>query len=136
MIQKQITIFGKQVNICYCAATENGYEQISGKNINVFVPKFGKDEKGETIVKEEAKALTSDYLTLAIAGIVAAYACEKQNPPIESGDIIYNVTPAERNDLINTILALRNEWYGVPKVVADSIEEESDEKEDEDTEKN
>ena len=28
----------------YCAATESGYEDISGKSISVFVPEFGKDD--------------------------------------------------------------------------------------------
>lgn len=135
MKQKEIAICGKQVKICYCAATENGFEQISGKNINVFVPKFGKDDQGNTIVVEEAQALTSDYVTLAIAGIVAAYSYDNQDPPIESREIIYNATPAERNDIITTILALRNEWYNLPNVVEESMEAEHS-KEDEDAEKN
>lgn len=135
MKQKEMTICGKQVKICYCAATENGYEQISGKNINVFVPTFGKDEKGKTIVVEEAKALTSDYITLAIAGIVAAYSYENQDPPIESREIIYGMTKDERNELIKTILELRGEWYGIPAVVAESMEKERPQ-DDEDTGKN
>ena len=31
----------------YCAAAETGYEKISGKSSAVFLPKLGKNEKGE-----------------------------------------------------------------------------------------
>ena len=136
MKQKEITICGKQVKICYCAATENGYEQISGKNINIFVPTFGKDEKGRAIVVEEAKALTGDYVTLAIAGIVAAYSYENQDPPLDGKEIIYEATPAERNELITTILALRGEWYNIPAVVEESLAKEQQREEEEEGEKN
>ena len=32
--EKTITICGKEVKLLYCAATENGYEQLAGQSIN------------------------------------------------------------------------------------------------------
>ena len=47
MTSKKITICGKEVELFYCAATENGYERFSdGKTIGVFIPTFKMDEEG------------------------------------------------------------------------------------------
>ena len=101
----------------YCAATENGYEDLSNKSIGVFVPEFGKDKEGNDIIVEPAKAHIGDFVMLAIAGIIAYYAKNKQDVPIETEEIIYESRPAERNELITAIVELRNEWYKVPSVV-------------------
>ena len=125
MKEREISICGKQVKMIYCTATENTFEEISGKSISVFVPKFGKDEEGKDIITEPAEAKIGDYVSLAIAGIVAAYVKDKKDTPISTEDVLYNCPPAERNDMIVTITELRNEWYSIPKVVADTIEAEN-----------
>lgn len=123
--EKAITICGKEVKLLYCAATENGYEELSdGKSISVFVPTYGKDENGETIITEPAKANISDFVKLAMAGIIAAYARDKKEMPVTMNEILYNSTPTERNELIIAIVTLRNEWYGIPKVLEESIKAE------------
>lgn len=123
--EKSITICGKEVKLLYCAATENGYEELSdGKSISVFVPTFGKDENGETIITEPAKANIGDFVKLAMAGIIAAYVRDKKEMPVTMNNILYNSTPAERNELITAIITLRNEWYGIPKVLEESIKSE------------
>lgn len=130
--EKTISIFGKEVKVLYCAATENGYEELSdGKSISVFVPTFGKDENGETIITEPAKANIGDFVKLAMAGIIAAYARDKKEMPVTMNEILYNSTPTERNELITAIVTLRNEWYGVPKVLEESIKEEQTDQSDE-----
>ena len=54
--EKTITICGKEVKLLYCAATENGYEQLAGQSINDL--DFRKQ---------------SDLLKLALAAIISAY---------------------------------------------------------------
>ena len=124
--QKEITINGQQVMMIYCTATENGFEEISRKSINVFLPTFGTDEEGNTIIKEAAPCTIGDWVTLAMAAIVAAYTKDGKGVPVSSAYILYESTPQERNDLITSIVELRNEWYGVPKVVEDQLKQEAE----------
>ena len=125
MTEKTITICGKEVKMIYCTATENGFEQISPNSINVFVPTFGKDEKGEDIIIEPAQAKIGDFVTLAVAGIIAYYSYKQKEMPITTDDVLYSSTPQERNDLISAIIELRNEWYAVPATVSETLNEDA-----------
>ena len=120
--EKTITICGKEVKMRYCAAAETGYESLSGKSIAVFSPTFGKDEDGNDIITEPAKATTQDYLTLAVSAIVAAYARGNEEPPVTSEDILYDASPTEVAELLTTVVMLRVEWYKVPEVVKPDIQ--------------
>ena len=124
MTEKKLSICGHDVTMIYCAATEDGFERISQKSINVFVPNFGKNDNGETIVIEPAKATIGDYALLGLAGIIAYCTREKIDVPISTNNILFDITPQERNQLITAVADLRREWYDVPKVVADDIEED------------
>lgn len=123
--KKEITINGQQVMMIYCTATENGFEEICRKSINVFLPTFGTDEEGNTIIKEAAPCTIGDWVTLAMAAIVAAYTKDSKDVPVSSEYMLYESTPQERNDLITAIVELRNEWYGVPKVVEEQLKQEA-----------
>ena len=112
----------------YCTATENGYERLAEKSINVFFPTFGTDKEGNDIIVEPAQANTGDFITLALAAIIAAYAKDDKEPPIDGKYILYEATPQERNDLLTAIVELRSQWYTVPKVVEETISKESDRK--------
>jgi hypothetical protein len=126
MTSKKITICGKEVELFYCAATENGYERISdGKTIGVFIPTFKMDEEGNQVIDQLPAATNEDYLLLAMAGIVAADTYYKREAVINSEDILYNATPTERRLLIDTIVELRNEWYEVPKIINEIIRKEN-----------
>ena len=126
MTSKKITICGKEVELFYCAATENGYERISGgKTIGVFLPTFKSDGDGNQVIDKMPEATNEDYMLLAIAGIVAADTYHKREAVINSEDILYNATPTERKLLIETIVELRNEWYEVPKIIAEIIHKEN-----------
>ena len=126
MTSKKITICGKEVELFYCAATENGYERISGgKTIGVFLPTFKSDGDGNQVIDQLPEATNEDYMMLAIAGIVAADTYYKREAVINSEDILYNATPTERKLLIETIVELRNEWYEVPKIIAEIIHKEN-----------
>lgn len=124
--QKEITINGQQVTMIYCTATENGFEEISRKSINVFLPTFGTDEEGNTIIKEAAPCTIGDWVELAMSAVVAAYTKDGKDVPVSSSYILYESTPQERNDLVTSIVELRNEWYGVPKVVEEQLKQEAE----------
>jgi hypothetical protein len=126
MTSKKITICGKEVELFYCAATENGYERISdGKTIGVFIPTFKMDEEGNHVIDQLPAATNEDYMMLAMAGIVAADTYYKREAVINSEDILYNATPTERRLLIDTIVELRNEWYEVPKIINEIMRKEN-----------
>lgn len=126
MTKKTITICGKEVEMFYCAATENGYERMSGKQISVFVPTFKTNEEGKTVIDKLPETTNEDYLQLAIAGIVAADYYYEREPSITSKDILYDATPTEMANLITSIVELRAEWYSIAKVVEDQLKEDSD----------
>lgn len=126
--EKTIQICGKEVAMRYCAATETGYEKISGKSSAIFVPEIEKDEDGNIkSVKQNAK--TEDFVILAVAAIIAAYQRKKEDAPITADDIIYDANPEEVTELLKTICELRNEWYNIPAVVNTDENMTDDEKE-------
>ena len=109
MTEKNITLCGHQVRLLYCAAAENGFEDLAGKSIS-----------------EMDLTKNNDILRLSIACIIAAYTRDGKEPPIKSEDLLYEATPKELTDLYLTVINLRAEWYGVPKVVADQLQQEAD----------
>jgi hypothetical protein len=124
--KKTITLNGQEVKMIYCTATENGYERLAGQSINAFFPQFGKDSDGNDIIISPAQATTADYITLAISAIVAAYAKDDQDPPIDGKYILYEATRQERDKLLTAIVELRNEWYDIPQVAQDVIKREAE----------
>ena len=111
--ERTIQICGKQVTMRYCAATETGYEKISGKSSAIFVPEIEKDEDGNIkSVKQNAK--TEDFIILAVAAIIAAYQRNHETAPVTADDIIYEANPEEVTELLKTIGELRNEWDNIP----------------------
>ena len=81
--EKTITICGKEVQMRYCAASETGYEMLSGKSSDVFAPTIvEKNDKGEIVKMEPPKATFDDYIKLAIASIIATYERNEQEVPI------------------------------------------------------
>ena len=132
--EKTIQICGKDVQMRYCAAAETGYERLSGQSSDIFVPEVERDDEGNiTSVKQRAKA--DDYIKLAIAAIIAAYARQNEESPITADDIMYDATPQEVTTLITTVIELRAKWYEIPSVVKQD-EQPTDEEEDDDKPKN
>ena len=128
--EKTIQICGKDVQMRYCAAAETGYERLSGQSSEIFVPEVERDDEGNiTSVKQRAKA--DDYIKLAIAAIIAAYARQNEESPITADDIMYDATPQEVTTLITTVIELRAKWYEIPSVVKqDEPADEEDENDD------
>lgn len=132
-----------EVRLRYCTATETGFETMTnGKNVSVFNPKVKTNESGRIEIVEPAKATTQDYIMLAMAAIVAAYARNNEEPPVNAEDIMYDAKPAEVENLLKTVMIMRAEWYATPKAVDDLIEKDKrnaqtdGEKPKEDAEKN
>ena len=117
-----------EVKMLYCAASETGYQSLSGNTMDVFFPTFEKDENGELIVKEPAKATDMDYIQLSTACIVAAYERDSQEPPITANDIIYSASRAEIIDMIKAVLEMRAEWSAIPSTIENEMDEKGDDK--------
>jgi hypothetical protein len=128
MTEKTITICGKQVKMRYCAATEIGYEKLSDKSSAIFVPEVIKDENG-TITDVKQNATLSDFVQLAIAGIIAAYDSDNDDAPVTAKQILNEAAGNEVSKMVTTIVELRNDWYSVPNVAANDYVEEQEEKE-------
>ena len=132
--EKTITICGKEVNMRYCAAAETGYESLTGKPSTVFSPIVKeRNADGKPTAVEPPVAATDDYLKLAIAAIVAAYARKDEEAPITAEEILYDATPKEITELLTCVVTLRNQWYSIPDVVPAT---ETDEQPKDDDEKN
>lgn len=120
-----------EVMMRYCAASETGYESLSGQPVDIFNPIRQEREDGETDILPP-KATLEDYIRLAIASIVAAYARRGENPPITAEDILYDARPEDVTLLVKTVTALRYEWYQVSPVVKDEMERDDKEQKAED----
>ena len=98
----------------YCAAAENGFEDIAGKSINEMDLRTNKD-----------------IMSLAMACIIAAYSEASEVPPVDSKDLLYKATSKELTDLYLTVINLRSKWYNVPTTIADKLQQEADQMTDE-----
>ena len=105
--ERTIHILDRDVRLRYCAATENGFEQLRKKSI--YQIDFHSNE---------------DMIALSLAAIIAAYARSEEEAPINSDDLLYDAAPQDIITLMTATLELRNEWYNVPKVVEDTIKAE------------
>jgi len=112
-----------EVKMLYCAATETGYQKLSGKMVDVFVPTIDTDKDGKPFVKEPPKATDEDYIKLAVAAIVAAYECDDEEPPIKYKDILYTATRDEIVAMVSNVIQMRQEWVFVPSTVEKEIDE-------------
>ena len=131
---KTITICGKDVEMLYCAATETGYESISGQSCEIFIPEISKDKKGKEQIR--MRATTRDYIQLAVAAVIAAYTRKGEDAPVTADDILYNATSQEVTQLITTVIELRNAWYQVPSVIKPEDDIQKEQKEEEGKQKN
>lgn len=124
-MEKTINILGYDgVRMRYCAATETGFEHLTGKTISIFLPKTQNVNCKVTTTAPEAA--TIDYITLAMAGIIAAYARTNEEAPIDLDSLLYEARPEDIVLLITTICELRNDWYKIPAVIqADQQPEEA-----------
>ena len=105
-----------EVRMLYCAASETGFQDITGKNISVFMPKI-EFENGEAVMKEPPAAEDIDYIKLALACITAAYMRNNEQPPITSEDILYNASSDEVIEMVKAVAQMQQEWMFVPPTI-------------------
>ena len=105
-----------EVRMLYCAASETGFQDLSGKNISVFMPKI-EFENGEAVMKEPPAADDIDYIKLATACITAAYMRDNEEPPITSEDILYNASRDEVIEMVKAVAQMQQEWMFVPPTI-------------------
>ena len=115
-----------EVKMLYCAASETGFQSLSGEVIDIFNPEIEKDEKGEIVIKSVPKATDMHYIQLAIACIVAAYESEGKEPPITSEDIMYHATREEVVKLVQAVVEMRTEWLFVPSTISNETKPAAD----------
>ena len=115
-----------EVKMLYCAASETGFQSLSGETIDVFTPELDKDENGEIVIKSAPKATDMHYIQLAIACIVAAYESEGKEPPITSEDIMYHATREEMVKLVQAVVEMRTEWLFVPSTIPNEMKSSED----------
>lgn len=115
------------VKLRYCAATETGFEAMSGKSMEVFNPKIVKDYKGNNQVINPT-ATDEDYIKLAMAAIIAAYARNEEEPPVQSEDIIYECTRQQVMDMVMAVSEMRIQWLNIPKLIESEIKKEAETK--------
>ena len=127
MAERTIKIGNQDVRMMYCTASETGYENMTGKSVEVFMVRTMYDDDGKQIGFEPPLATLSDYITLAMASIVAAYAAKDQEPPINSNYVLFEATAEEAKLLVDTVAELRAEWYHIPDVVKND-KQDKDEK--------
>ena len=126
MKEKTINILGKDIDLIYCQATEKAFEDISPKDISIFFPREEKDENGNAIVLP-ATATVGDYVMLGFAAIVACSTKKKEKrPPVDGDDLMFEMSPAERDVLIGAIIELKNQWYGIPNSVEEMLKKEAE----------
>jgi hypothetical protein len=112
-----------EVKLLYCAASETGFQTLSGETMDVFTPEFEKNEEGKFIIKNMPKATDENYIQLAMACIIAAYECDEEQPPISSKDLLYHASREEVQNLVTTVLQMRNEWMQVPSTIKPEMKE-------------
>lgn len=121
--EKTIQICGRDVTLRYCAATETGFEQLANKPITVFKPIQIKDAESKVIDVQPGPATSQDYIMLATAAIIAAADYRGEEQPISVKEILYDTTPEDIKQLVDTVLNLSNEWYKISPVVKPETED-------------
>ena len=59
-----------EVKLLYCAASETGFQTLSGVTMEVFAPELEKNEEGKWIMKAPPKATDMNYIQLSLACIM------------------------------------------------------------------
>lgn len=113
-----------EVKMLYCAAAESGYQILSGKTMEVFIPEMKQQEDGTYIVAKQATATDMDYMQLSMAAINAAYEADNQETPITANDIMYHCTREQVINLVGVVMELYREWLKIPSTLGKEMKDE------------
>lgn len=108
MIQKEITLCGKQVTLAYCYGTEISYKLLAEEECTEFVREVLQG-LAENKMPDSRKAI---YLIMS--AMTAYYESKNQENPIEDKELIFHATPDDIGLAVGTIAGLYIEFYKIP----------------------
>lgn len=108
MIQKEITLCGKQVTLAYCYGTEISYKLLADEECTEFVREVLQG-LAENKMPDSRKAI---YLIMS--AMTAYYESKNQENPIEDKELIFHATPDDIGLAVGTIAGLYIEFYKIP----------------------
>ena len=123
MKTKTITICGKEVILAYCYGTEISYKILSDEDINDFVQEVVAALNAEPQRMPDIKK----SVLLIIAAAMAYAESQGEKTPIADKDLMYHATPDELGTALGTVIALRMEFYHLPKDEAEAAQKEQKE---------
>lgn len=108
MKQKEITLFGKQVTLGYCYATEISYKTLTDEDITDFV------QHAFESLQNKQMPDTRKSIFFILASIISYYESRDEKSPVTDKQLMYELSPTDMGTAIGTILNLRGEFYHVP----------------------
>lgn len=111
MIQKEITICGKKVNVAYCWATEISYKILADEDLPIFIKEVIQHISATPPTLPDAKR----SIFLIIAAMQAYYDSISQEMPVTDKDIMYNATAEELCYTIGIIAGMHGLFYKTPE---------------------
>lgn len=109
MLQKEITLCGRQVTLAYCYATEIAYKDLSDENIADYI------KEAVACIQQETDPDVKHTIYAILACMLAYYQSRGEDAPLTDTDLMNDAKPAELGTAIFTIIGLRMDFYKVPK---------------------
>lgn len=108
MIQKEITLLGKQVTLAYCYGTEISYKLLAEQECTDFVREV------LTGLQDNRMPDIRNAIYLIMSAMTAYYESQKQPNPIDDNELIFHATPEDIGLAIGTIAGMYIEFYKIP----------------------
>ena len=109
MLQKEITLCGRQVTLAYCYATEIAYKDRSDENIADYI------KEAVACIQQERYPDVKHTIYAILACMLAYYQSRGEEAPLTDTDLMNDAKPAELGAAIFTIIGMRMDFYHVPK---------------------
>ena len=110
MIQKEITILGKQVTLAYCFGTEISYKLLAEQECTDFVREVLAGLAQETPKMPD----TRKSIYLIMSAMTAFYESNGEKNPIEDKELIFHATPDDIGLAVGTIARMYIDFYKIP----------------------
>jgi len=110
MIQKEITLLGKQVTLAYCFGTEISYKLLAEQECTDFVREVLAGLAQETPKMPD----TRKSIYLIMSAMTAYYESNGEKNPIEDKELIFHATPEDIGLAVGTIASMYIEFYKIP----------------------
>ena len=110
MIQKEITLLGKQVTLAYCFGTEISYKLLAEQECTDFVREVLAGLAQETPKMPD----TRKSIYLIMSAMTAFYENNGEKNPIEDKELIFHATPDDIGLAVGTIARMYIDFYKIP----------------------